>query len=191
MRSRAGRYLLVLLSLSCFAVPCGSWVLSAFDFPVRSLLSDEGWRWLFVHGIRSMVNYWGVLFFLFLTAVGTVEYNGLFSRRQRLSHTGLYASLAVLVLLLAVLFLAATYTQSPLLSLTGNLRHSPFLVGLLPSLCLVVMIASYVYGIFSMHIRGIDGFCDMLAHGFRHHAVWLLNAMFLSFLVECLKYILA
>ena len=66
--------LLIILCFTAFLIPFLSWMLAAFDIPVNSLLSDEGWRWTFTHGMDAFWNYGLQFLSLLLTTIGVLEY---------------------------------------------------------------------------------------------------------------------
>lgn len=187
MNSSLSRTILLLLVLACLVFPCLTWILSAFDLPVRSLLSDEGLRWLFHNGSASLVAYPIEVVILFLVSLGALRFVGFFSRPWQHS-TAWYASLLFLLLLSLFLAYAAFSVHSPLVSITGTLRPSPFLDGLPAAVCLALLATALLYGLLSARLKHLSDMAGFFLYGISQYAPWLLSAMLLSFLVSCFRF---
>lgn len=187
MNSRLASILLLLLAVASLLLPCLTWILSAFDLPVRSLLSDEGLRWLFHNGSASLVAWPIELLVLFLVSLGALRFAGFFSRPWQ-HPTAWYGSLLLLVLLLLPLCYAAFSVHSPLVSITGTLRHSPFIIGFPAALCLAFLFMACLFGLLSSRLKSLSDWALCLTYGLSRYAPWLLSAMLLSFLVSCFRF---
>lgn len=187
MNSLLSRIVLLLLAMASWVFPCLTWILSAFDLPVRSLFSDEGLRWLFYNGSASLVGYPIELIILFLLSLGAFRYVGFFSRPWK-SPVAWYATLVLFVALVLLLASGAFSVHSPLVSITGTLQHSPFLFGLPTAFCLVLLVTALFYGLLSGRLKHASDFAALLTYGVSHYASWLLSAMLLSFLVSCIRF---
>lgn len=181
--------LLIILCFTAFLIPFLSWMLAAFDLPVNSLLSDEGWRWTFTHGMDALWNYGLQFLILLLTMIGVLEY--LFTHSLGTFHRkAFYVSSSVGLFFLCLLLMAALLPQSPLLGLTGRLRYSPFVYGFPLALCLIVIVSSFIYGLMTRCIQSFDDFADFVSYGLHRHAIWIIVAMMISYQYQCLLYIL-
>ncbi|MCF0198167.1 MAG: hypothetical protein HUK02_02440 [Bacteroidaceae bacterium] len=107
MKSKA----LVAACLLCAVVPILSWLLYALGLPVNNLLSDEGVRWLLLHG--GDVYDGGLMVELLLLALAA----GLMRVNARL--------VVSLVVIGGFLIGLALIPGSPLVSVTGSLWPSP------------------------------------------------------------------
>ena len=186
MQNKVSSLVLVLLCVTALVIPCLSWLLSAFGLPVRSLLGEEGWRWLFAYGMDSMGGHWIILMIWVCTAVGSMRVSGLIRTDISSSRNGVIATGVVAVSYLSVLLLFAIHPHSPLLGITGTLYHSAFMWGLPCALCMGCMLCSIVYGIVSGHIHGLDDVFRLITYGVSHYSSWILCAMLLSFQWACL-----
>lgn len=182
--------LLIILCLTAFLIPFLSWMLAAFDIPVNSLLSDEGWRWTFTHGMDAFWNYGLQFLILLLTTIGVLEYV-ITRSRGSIHRKALYASSFVALFLLCLLLMAALLPQSPLLSLTGGLRYSPFIYGLPMALCFIAIISSLIYGLMARCIQSLGDFADFVSYGLHRHAIWIVIAMMISYQYQSILYILS
>ncbi len=186
MKNKWGHRLLATLALTALLLPCLTWMLSAFGFPVRSLFDEDGWRWLFLHATKEFFSYVVQVCLLGSMACGSLHYVGFFSRGH--SMPAVWMSFGVVLVCVAALCFAATSSHSPLLGVTGHLFPSPFLYGLPAALSLTVMLASLTYGLLTMRIRRLRDVSFFLIHGIRRYAGFLMAVMLLSFLYSCIKY---
>lgn len=185
---RLTSFALIVLLLLAILLPFLSWLLSALEFQVRSLLSEEGLRWLFKYGTESLINYWVILFILFLIDVGIFRYISLWHQTHIVQYgPRLYAALFVLCGLV-LLVLGAFLRHSPLLSVTGEFYHSPFLCGLPCALLLLSGIGGLIYAVFSQSITTLTQLTECLTNGISRYSVLLLLAMCLSFIIQCSLY---
>lgn len=181
------RIILLLLILASLLFPFLTWVLAAFEFPVRSLFSDEGLRWLFYNGSASLVSYPIELFVLFLVSWGALCFVGYFNHPWK-NCTAWCASLLLLIFLLLLMAFAAFSVHSPLISITGTIGNSPLLYGLPAAICVVFLIISFLYGLLSAKLKAQSDFVSFFTYGISHYAPWLLSGMLLSFIVSCLRF---
>ena len=115
--------LLSLAALSAAVLPFASWLLNLMGLPVRSMFSDEGLRWLFLHGAESMCSYGamvGIGFFASLGSLMFVGFDGSLYRRTPFLISLFFAALIDALLLCDVpsfvSFLCA-----------GMLRYAPWM----------------------------------------------------------------
>lgn len=189
MRSKPVNYLFAILGCTAVLIPCLSWVLSAFGFPVRSLLGEVGWRWLFVHGMDSMVNHWVILFMCICSAFGALQYSGILQDKLSSSRNGFYAVSILTAIFLAFFVFFSLYPQSPLLSITGGLLPSPLLWGFPCALCIHIILVSLVFGLFSSKLQGLDDLCALITFGLSKYSTWIACSMLLSFQIQCLRFV--
>ena len=123
-------YLILLLIVVSVMLPILSWMLSALGINCKSLLSEEGFRWIFYHLPIVCANKWNVLCITSVIGIGGVMRSGILDRKENSDIKALYTVSIVLVLLVALLMVCALHPHSPLLSVTGEVRNSPFIHGL-------------------------------------------------------------
>jgi len=181
--------LLVILCVTAFLIPFLSWMLSAFDLPVNSLLSDEGWRWTFTHGMDAFLNYSLLLFVLLLISIGVWEYV-LFRSDCRLNRKAIFASLSFACVFFLLLILTAILPFSPLLSITGGLRDSPLIHGLPLFVCIATIISAFIYGLLARCISSFNDFSDFISYGLHRHSIWIVIFMLVSFQYQSILYII-
>lgn len=181
-------YLILLLIVVAIMLPIVSWMLSAMGFDCKSLLSEEGWRWIFYNIPIACANKWNVLCVSSVIGVGSFIRCGILDRKTKKDIHALYLVSFVLVLLVAILLVCALHPQSPLLSVTGELRNSPFIHGLPTVFIWCVIFLSILYAVLTKRIKTIEDFSDLFTHGIRRFSSVIVIAMLLSFIVRCIAY---
>lgn len=164
-------------------------MLSAMGFDCKSLLSEEGWRWIFYNIPIACANKWNVLCISSIIGVGSVIRCGILDRKTKKDINALYLVSFVLVLLIGVLLVTALHPHSPLLSVTGEVRNSPFIQGLPTVFIWCVVFLSILYAVQTERIKTIEDFTDLLTFGIRKFSSVIVIAMLLSFTVRCITYI--
>lgn len=182
-------YLILLLTVIAVMLPVCSWMLSALGFDCKSMLSEEGWRWVFCNLPTVCVNKWNILCIAAVMGTGSVMQCGILDRKTSQGTQALYLVAVVLVLLVAVLLLSALHPHSPLLSVTGELRNSPFIQGLPTVFIWCVIFLSSFYAVQTQRIRTAGDFADLLTYGIRRFSSVIVIAMLLSFIIHCVLYI--
>lgn len=171
-----GALVLLLLELALAVV---SWLLSALQLGgfnignshsgLRSLIGSEGIRWFFGHFVSMLSRPVLVWLLLLAMAFGCLRRCGiacvLRGPRAYRERVALIFSMAVAVLLIAVLALLTLFPHALLLSATGSLLPSPFSASLVPSVAFVIISFSAVYGLTSGRFEGISDVCDSLFGG--------------------------
>lgn len=188
-KNRFLSYLILLLIVVAMMLPIISWMLSAMGFDCKSLLSEEGWRWIFYNIPIACANKWNVLCISSIIGVGSIIRCGILDRKTKKDTKVLYFVLFVLVLLIAILLVCALHPHSPLLSVTGELKNSPFIHGLPTVFIWCVIFLSILYAVFTQRIKTIEDFSAMFTHGIRSLSSVIVIAMLLSFIVRCIAYI--
>lgn len=182
---RVGQRAFVLCLVLAAVLPFLSWVLSALGVSCRSILDDEGLRWLFRHGSDCLHSRLVMLALCCLMMQGVIQKSGLFPlgqtfRKPRfLRYTAVYAAVFIPILL------AAVAPESPLLSITGGLAGSPLLDGQLFLGWFSFIVFCLCYG----HTER-EPWTAMLTYGIRRHALVIPFAIVLSFCWQCVQYIL-
>ena len=182
-------YLILLLIVVSFMLPVSSWMLSALGFDCRSLLSEEGWRWLFYNVPLVFVNKWSVLCLSIIIALGSVIRSGILYPKKKKDFNALYLVLIVMAFLVTVLLISALHPHSPLLSITGEIKNSPYIQGLPTVVIWCVIFLSSLYAVQSQRIKTIEDFSDLFTYGIRRFSSIIVIAIFLSFIISCLTYI--
>ena len=182
-------YLILLLLVVAVMLPIISWILSALGFDCKSLLSEEGWRWIFYNIPVACANKWNVLCISSIIGLGSVIRCGIFDRKTKKDINALYLVSIVLVLLVALLFVIALHPHSPLLSVTGEIKNSPFIHGLPTVFIWCVIFLSILYAFQTQRINTIEDFSDLFTYGIRRFSSIIVIAMFLSFVTRCIAYI--
>lgn len=188
-KNRFLSYLILLLIVVAMMLPIISWMLSAMGFDCKSLLSEEGWRWIFYNIPIACANKWNVLCISSIIGVGSIIRCGILDRKTKKDAKVLYFVSFVLVLLIAILLVCALHPHSPLLSVTGELKNSPFIHGLPTVFIWCVIFLSILYAVFTQRIKTIEDFSAMFTHGIRSLSSVIVIAMLLSFIVRCIAYI--
>ena len=182
-------YLILLLIVVSVMLPIFSWMLSALGFDCKSLLSEEGWRWIFYNIPIACVNKWNVLCISSIIGLGCVICSGILDRKTKKDINALYSVSIVLVLLVVVLLIIALHPHSPLLSVTGEIKNSPFIHGLPTVSIWFVILLSSLYAIQTQRAKTIEDFSGLLTYGVRRFSSVIVIVMLLSFVTRCIAYI--
>lgn len=160
-----------------------SWILSAtMTRGVRSLLSDEGLRWLlggFTEVMASPLLVWLVLV---LIATGCFVRSGLSSVTRSLltgrrasvasyrDRVALRAVLVFLIIYVAVVLLLTVIPHAILLSATGSLWPSPFSRSVVPLAAFGVAVSAAAFGVISGRLVSLTDILEALTAGLRRGA---------------------
>ena len=167
-------------------LPFLSWVLLALGVPCRSILDDEGLRWLFRHADDCLHSRL-VMFALCCTIMqGTIQKSRLLPLSRTIREPRFYRYAAVYAVVLIVILLAALAPESPLLSITGGLAGSPLLDGLFFLGWLSFIVFCLCYG----HTRR-EPWIRILTFGIRRHPLVLPFAVVISFCWQCIDYMIS
>lgn len=184
-------WLLLVLMVSHLVLAFLSWLGNAAGYPVHSILSAEGLRWIFLHAQESFHSPVLACLILVLMATGAVSRSGLgsilmliFRRRKHLITYRqwvalLFAGFSVLVLLVCAVLLI-TFPRAVLLSATGHLFPSPFMKGVFPAAVIGIQFVALQYGMLSNHLRGINECMSVLYWGLQKNALWIVVVLLLG-----------
>lgn len=182
-------YLILLLIVVSFMLPVVSWMLSALGFDCKSLLSEEGWRWVFYNIPIACANKWTTLCLSIIIGCGSIIRSGILHPQKHKEYNALYLVLFVLVVLVATLLVSALHPHSPLLSITGEIKNSPFIHGLPTIAIWCIIFLSTLYALQAQHVKTMDDFSDMFTYGIKKFSSVIVIVMLLSFIISCLIYI--
>ncbi len=180
---------MVLLLLASSLLPLLSWMMSAFGVPCRSLLSEEGWRWLCLHYTDALFSPWVCAFCALLVAMGAMLRSGQLKGTASVSVGASVISGLFGIVCLGLLIFAGTYSHSPLLSITGGLFPSPYIQGFPFMLALLLLSQALLYAFLTRQIRSLQDFCAFFTYGISHFAQYIVIAMLLSALVCSVEYV--
>lgn len=188
-KNRFLSYLILLLIVVSFMLPIISWMLSALGYDCKSLISEEGWRWVFYNIPIACANRWTTLCISIIIGCGSVIRSGILHPQKKKEFNSLYIVSFVLVILTSVLLLCSLHPHSPLLSVTGQIKNSPFIHGLPTILIWCIIFLSTLYALLAQHIKTMDDFSDLFTYGIKKFSSVIVIAMLLSFIISCLIYI--
>ncbi len=192
MKNRGGHLLdtcCALCLVVAVAVLVLSWVLSAFGVRCNSLLSDEGWRWMFLRIPDAAFTHGMLSFVCLVVACGVARRCGV-SYSRALRHPAAAAVFAALVVVQASLLIAvAFYSESPLLSVTGALSHSAYLHGAPFAACLALSLASLAFGAVSGSVRSVRHLVEALTYGISRYSGLLLLAFLMTLVLAQCRYV--
>ena len=177
--------------LACVAVcvlPV-SWMLSAFGYPCRSVLSDEGVRWLFLHLYSLTATPITACALVYASAAGALEICVRIYRRGR-NTAALWAAALAGLALCSLPLLALILPHSPLRAIDGGIWPSPLMSGLPVIIGLIVLAVAVLYAYLNLYFTSPRKFTLMLSWGLRRHASWIVAAMLVSFIHGVLHYII-
>lgn len=180
-----------------------SWILSAsMTRGVRSLLSDEGIRWLFGSFADIVASPLLAWLMLLLIALGCFQKSGLFQALSHHTHfrpliplnyrdrLALRVTLIFLVIYISVILLLTMLPHAVLLSATGSLYPSAFSHSLVPIISFGIVILSVSFGLMSGRLQTIADILSSLTFGIEK-APWLFVLYILLVqLVESFRFVL-
>ena len=120
-------------ALACVAVCVlpASWMLSAFGYPCRSLISDEGLRWLFLHLYSLIATPLTACALVYASAAGALEICARIFRRNG-NHTSVWVAATAALALCSLPLLAKKLGFDP------AVMASPFITTIVDALSLLV-----------------------------------------------------
>lgn len=185
---KCNRLILFLLVVTALA-PLTSWMLAAFGVNVRSLISEEGLRWLFVDGLDAAFNVCVRHFILLVIVFSSFRWVYRHAVKSHRRSRALIATGTAAFVLLSVLSLLAFSHNSPLLNISGQLwPSSPFVQGLPEALCVCALLLISLFGYMDGLFTSIDRFVEMLTDGFHRYGRWMLIAMIVGLDCEVVKF---
>ena len=165
-------------------LPILSWALSALGAPCRSILDDEGLRWLFRHASDCLHSRLVMVVLCGTMMLGVIQ-KSLLPFGKTFRQLRFYRYAAVYAIVFVLILLAALAPDNPLLSITGRLAGSPLLDGLLFLGWLSFMAFCLCYG----H-RGSEPWTEKLTYGISRYPLAIPFAIVVSFCWQCIVYML-
>lgn len=171
-----------------------SWIIAAAmpEIHVRSILSNEGIRWLFGSFTSNLMTPLLVWLLFICMAWGALRTSGLLSIKRPMSYRQRFALRIALIEIISVLIIMLLLTALPhavLLSATGSLYPSSFSHSLIPVVCITVMMAAVSYALFAGTYRKLSDAVGSLVVGFNGSgSVWLIYILLIE-LFESIKFV--
>ena len=184
--SQRGQRAFVFCLILAAVLPFLSWVLSALGVPCRSILDDEGLRWLFRHINDCLHSRLVMCALCCLMMQGVIQKSGILPLGRAFRDPRFLRYLAIYAIVFIPILLAAAAPESPLRSITGGLAGSPLLDGLLFLGWFSFIVFCLCYG----HTKH-EPWTKMLTHGIRNHPLVIPFAIVLSFCWQCVEYMVA
>ena len=172
-------YLVVALAVAQLLLILVSWLVTAAwpETAMHSLLSSEGIRWLFGSFAQNLLTPLLAWLILGSVAYGTVVSSGLAELRRPITFRQRSALQFVVIealIFLVVLLLLTLIPQAPLLSATGQLFPSALSDGLVPFVCLAVIVMAITFGLTTGRFSTLRDIIHSLTVGFGKWASLLL-----------------
>ncbi len=183
----AARWTIPVLATVAVCMLPASWMLSAFGYPCRSLISEEGLRWLCLHLCSLTATPLTACTLLYASAAGAWEICARIYRRGS-NMAALWTTALAALVLCSLPLLALVLPDSPLRAITGGIWPSPLASGLPAIIALIMLALAVLYAYLNLYFTSAGKFCLMLSWGLRRHAVWVVAAMLLSFIHGTLSY---
>jgi len=179
MKSKLVGWLALLLLVAEVLLVFISWLLSATAATgVRSLLSNEGVRWLCGHYADILLSPLLVYMLLLGMALGAFARSGLLrlfaGERSYKERFALRVACLVLFCYVAVMVWLTAMPQAVLLSATGEWWPSPFSRALIPLTSLGLLTVSICYGSLSRTFRTLPDVVDAVEWGIARMAPLLI-----------------
>lgn len=178
-----------------------SWMLCTVypEIQIRSLLSDEGIRWLFGHITENVSGAIIIYIIMIGMACGAIKRSGFIEHlnrlakhkeemdyRDKMAFIAIGAELAIYILSMALL---AFTPHAILLSATGNLYPSSFSVSIIPSLCSIICLMMWTFAFFTKRMTSIYNCISSLVDGIKAFAPIIVAYIFICQLIQTLYFI--
>lgn len=160
-----------------------SWLVSASTYTVgiRSILSDEGIRWLFGSFTDNIITPYIIWFVLCCMAYGALKYSNLLRTVGHLSQADYPKKLALrfvlgelIVAFIIILLLTAT-PNAILLNINGNLLPGSFSNSIIPYICFVACVCAVTFGLISGSLKSLQSVFHSLTVGISYtNPFWLI-----------------
>lgn len=180
-------YVLITLLIMFVVLVFMSWLANAAGMQMRTLLSSEGLRWLFLNVARIVSSPLLVYLLLGLSWIGSISRSGLSEAFGRMLHHGrknnlltyrqrvaLISSSLFFCVYLLCLFLLVLSPYAALLSATGKLLPSPFLAGFFPAFVFGGHVTALLYGSLSNRLRNLYEAFEIFYWGIQRYAIWII-----------------
>lgn len=178
-----------LLLVSIVGVVTISWVMNALGYGWTDVLTQSGLRWAFRNLPDIIMPHWISHWLLFLLSCGACELlrqHGAFVRQhnKRQRRSLLFCSF-LFCFWIVILLLLAIVPSSPLLSVVGELDHSPWVSGAFDMCCIGFIVCSSFY----LRIMGTGvNMLQTLSYGLQRYAALVADGMLLSVLLSLIHY---
>lgn len=169
--ARIASALLCCLMVAEVVLVIGSWIVNAMlpDSGINSMLSSEGIRW-FIGGFSSFVlSPYLAWIILVGMAYGVFSHSGL---RSATYHTdrfqvrlGIKVAAVVFTLLVIAFALLSFLPHAILVNASGKLFGGSFSRGLVPAVCFIVTMTSFVYGVCAQRFRSVHSVFYAMKNG--------------------------
>ncbi len=186
--TRASSVAIALLAIAIVASVFGSWAASVLGYDNGNLLSEEGIRWMFRWWTSAWLLRDAVTVAALLMAVGALQNCGLNMCRRHLWSLAV-AGMSELAMLMP-LYLLVMRPEAPLQSITGQLLSSPFLIGIVFAIALIVLAGSMLYGLLSGYLRSWEACANLFSAGLQRYAAWVVVWLMGEQLYHLLAYII-
>lgn len=194
MKAFARIYLIALIILLPVIVLL-SWVVSAYDPSVNSLLEDAGIRWGITHIISNYSDLPLASILMLMVTVSVVKESGWLSWFYPKNHPLMLKQLRaytytnlLMVAIIAVFLFVLFFPASPLRNSFGELSHSPLSRGWLPMLSILIILVSNVYGYLSGRMVTSADFAFAHTRVLRDFSPAFISLFFLGEIMGCLEY---
>lgn len=172
-------YILVLIIVLGTVFIVGAWIVSAVfpEFQIRSVLGNDGIRWLLGHFTENVCAPLLVWIVLLAFSYGCMERSGLLSDLSKAffdrgntkfgfrSRIGVVIVAVELFVVIIIMSLLTVVPHAVLLSVDGTLFPSSFSDSLVPVLSFTLLLCSTTYGITTNHFRTVRSWGESLAYG--------------------------
>lgn len=186
----------VSLSAAHVVVLVLSWLVNAAlpELGLRSLLSEEGTRWLFGHFADNVLTPLLVWLLLLTMAFSAFRQSGLPQTLRRLrewsamsyrDRLALRGALFVVLMAVVVMSLLTVPPHAVLLNVTGGLFPGSFSVCIVPVVAVTIILASLVFAFACGRASGISAVYDVLLGGMSRYS-WLLPVYLLGRQLWCI-----
>lgn len=172
-------YILILIIVLGGVFIIGAWIVSAVfpDCQIRSVLGNDGIRWLLGHFTDNLCTPLLVWIVLLALAYGCLERSGLLSDFSKIfterdftklgfrSRIGMVIAAVELFIVIFVMALLSVVPHAVLLSVDGTLFPSSFSNSLVPVMSFTLVLCATTYGITTNRFRSVKSWGESLACG--------------------------
>lgn len=163
-------------------------MLAAFGYPVNSLLSDEGLRWIFRNAISNLFSPIVCGLIILIGSIDSVW--EVVVKRVFHSLAAFKVFVGVFGVFAFVLWLSVS-SGSPLLNVVGGiLPHSPLLFGFPLLLSFFLWSWCFIYVLITNQLHSINDFTGILCVALSRRTEWIVCILLLSYNIHLIHYML-
>lgn len=194
LRNTLPSVLCTLILCSLLLVSIASWVMAVLGMDVCNVLSPEGYRWVCLHVMSSLMPAYLSPLIALVVIVGCIEHSRIVKVLLKDQHTvneklGLITAFVAFFILSSPVVVPVFKVKSALRSVTGQLLPSPWFYSMPFALSLIVFLSTLFFCLFAYKDNFFRLVGSLLSAGISRYAIWLVDFSLFSLLVDIIRYV--